>query len=167
MIAISIILLIFFYIFEKSIGQSIGSLRPIPISVPIPKKGRYWPIPILRHITRIIIHSFRTSCTQKSCLAESSIRRHLRKNYYMSIDNRSLFEVISRISSEQIIRVSTLYRLNSVFRRFLRHSLQTIYTVRCIARLIARSICRCISYAFTRIRLIALFVQFRFVCSAC
>ena len=68
--------------------------------------------------------SLKTSWTQKSCLAESSIRRHLRKNFYESVDNRSLFEVISRISSEQIIRVSTLYRLNSDFRRFLRHSLK-------------------------------------------
>ena len=43
----------------------------------------------------------------------------------------------------------------------LKNSKGTVYTVRCIARLIARSIGRCISYAFTRIRLIGRFVQFR------
>ena len=48
-----------------------------------------------------------------------------------------------------------------------RRALRPIYTVRCIARLITRSIGRCISYAFTRIRLSARFVQFRFVRSAC
>ena len=56
---IFIILLIFRY-FKKNIGQSIGSLRPIPIPkkgrywpISMPKKGRYWPIPILRHITSL------------------------------------------------------------------------------------------------------------------
>ena len=40
MIEISIILLIYGYL-KKGIGQSIGSLRPIPILIQIPKKGQY------------------------------------------------------------------------------------------------------------------------------
>ena len=66
-------------------------------------------------------------------------------------DHYPIFAMISTVNNNKIENKNFRDHLYSNIED-LCNKLRTIYTVRCIARLIARSIGRCISYAFTCIR---------------